>query len=319
MRWNSLKGVPRGSKNGSGAIIRMRTARVIFSRNRSTVSLPFSCGCPRTSPRLHQHAAIWRSSSSWPSASACCGCSSRASTPSGCGRARGARRPPGWPSRFAIYALNVAASVWRWHLLLAAQHVHVRRPSARRFVPRRAVLQQLPAEQHRRRRHPHPRHRPPGALEDARRRPSCSSDRVIGLIALVLVAATGATVGRRACQPRRAAHLGVMAVGRLLRRRRLTAPAVLAPAGFARLLQPLAVFHPEWVGDRIDMLTTVLARFRERPSALASCFAARRVRAGADRGVLRARSPAACTSTSRRGTWRSSCRCRSSCRWCRCR
>ena len=25
MRWNSLNGVPRGSKNGSGAIIRMRT------------------------------------------------------------------------------------------------------------------------------------------------------------------------------------------------------------------------------------------------------------------------------------------------------
>jgi hypothetical protein len=31
MRWNSLNGVPRGSKNGSGAIIRMRTSPVIFA------------------------------------------------------------------------------------------------------------------------------------------------------------------------------------------------------------------------------------------------------------------------------------------------
>ncbi len=50
------------------------------------------------------------------------------------------------------------------------------------------------------------------------------------------------------------------------------APAVLAPAGFSRLLQPLTVFHPEWVGDRIDKLTDVLSRFRERPGAMAACF-----------------------------------------------
>jgi hypothetical protein len=29
MRWYSLKGVPRGSKNGSGASIRMRTSHYI--------------------------------------------------------------------------------------------------------------------------------------------------------------------------------------------------------------------------------------------------------------------------------------------------
>jgi glycosyltransferase 2 family protein len=52
------------------------------------------------------------------------------------------------------------------------------------------------------------------------------------------------------------------------------APAVLAPIGFSRLLQPLTVFHPEWVGGRIDKLTDVLSRFRERPAAIASCFAA---------------------------------------------
>ena len=33
------------------------------------------------------------------------------------------------------------------------------------------------------------------------------------------------------------------------------------------------VFHPECVGGRIENLTNVLARFRDRPRALAGCFA----------------------------------------------
>ena len=53
----------------------------------------------------------------------------------------------------------------------------------------------------------------------------------------------------------------------------VTAPAVLAPAGFGRLLRPLTVIHPEWVGGRIETLTAVLPRFRDRPGALAGCFA----------------------------------------------
>src|SRR5262249_49602009 len=51
-----------------------------------------------------------------------------------------------------------------------------------------------------------------------------------------------------------------------------SAPAVLAPSGVGRLLQPLTVLHPEWVGDRIDGLTAALTRFRERPAAIAGCF-----------------------------------------------
>jgi len=53
----------------------------------------------------------------------------------------------------------------------------------------------------------------------------------------------------------------------------VTAPAVLAPSGVGRLLQPLTIFHPEWVGDRIDNVTSALLRFRARPSAIARCFA----------------------------------------------
>jgi uncharacterized membrane protein YbhN (UPF0104 family) len=49
-------------------------------------------------------------------------------------------------------------------------------------------------------------------------------------------------------------------------------PAGRRRDGFGRLLQPLTVFHPEWVGERINTVTSVLARFRERPGALAECF-----------------------------------------------
>jgi hypothetical protein len=51
-----------------------------------------------------------------------------------------------------------------------------------------------------------------------------------------------------------------------------SAPAVLAPAGVGRLLQPLTVLHPEWVGSRIDSLTATLERFRDHPVSMLSCF-----------------------------------------------
>ncbi|PYP34675.1 MAG: hypothetical protein DMD48_15405, partial [Gemmatimonadetes bacterium] len=52
-----------------------------------------------------------------------------------------------------------------------------------------------------------------------------------------------------------------------------SAPALFAPDGVGRLLRPLTVFHPEWVGARIETLTETLARFRDQPSAMAGCFA----------------------------------------------
>src|SRR5260221_5547173 len=53
MRLNSLNGVPRGSKNGSGAIIRMRTVPMIFARIDDRMSRPFrrmSPDQPESSP-----------------------------------------------------------------------------------------------------------------------------------------------------------------------------------------------------------------------------------------------------------------------------
>jgi uncharacterized membrane protein YbhN (UPF0104 family) len=97
-------------------------------------------------------------------------------------------------------------------------------------------------------------------------------DRGLGLMALVLVAALGATAGVRIHPTAAAPILPVWLWAGFLVGAVASAPAVLAPDGFGRLLQPLTVFHPEWVGDRIEKLTGALVRFRSQPGALAGCF-----------------------------------------------
>jgi uncharacterized membrane protein YbhN (UPF0104 family) len=90
-------------------------------------------------------------------------------------------------------------------------------------------------------------------------------------MALVLVAAVGATAAGQ-LHPAAAPIWPVWLWAGFLIGAAASAPAVLAPDGFGRLLQPLTVFHPEWVGDRIEQLTSALARFRDQPGALAQCF-----------------------------------------------
>ncbi len=94
-------------------------------------------------------------------------------------------------------------------------------------------------------------------------------DRGIGLMGLVLVAAVGATVaGGVGTAP----ALPIWLWTGFLVATLLSAPAVIAPAGVGRLLQPLTVFHPEWVGGRITRITDVLGRFRRRPAAIFNAF-----------------------------------------------
>ena len=108
-------------------------------------------------------------------------------------------------------------------------------------------------------------------------------DRVFGVLALVLVAACGATL---VAQATAAGHTtlplwpswfwsnlpswfwAVFIVGAAA-----GTPALFAPNGVGRLLRPLTILHPEWVGGRISTLTITLGRFRRRPGSLASCFA----------------------------------------------
>ncbi len=98
-------------------------------------------------------------------------------------------------------------------------------------------------------------------------------DRGIGLMGLVLVAAMGATAaGAGAGGTRAIPVLPSWLWAGFLLATLISAPMVLSPAGVGRLLQPLTVLHPEWVGGRITRITDALARFRERPWSLASAF-----------------------------------------------
>ena len=46
----------------------------------------------------------------------------------------------------------------------------------------------------------------------------------------------------------------------------------MMPHGVGFLLRPLKALHQEWVGERIERLTTALSRFRAAPRALINCF-----------------------------------------------
>jgi glycosyltransferase 2 family protein len=170
-----------------------------------------------------------------------------------------------------IFAFNVLAATWRWHLLLRAQHVPMRRRALlASYLTANFFNNFLPSNI--------------GGdfvrIADTARQAGSKTlattvilvDRVLGLMALVLVAALGATaVGR--LHPAAAAPIWpVWLWAGFLLGAAASAPAVFAPDGFGRLLRPLTVFHPEWVGTRIETLTGALARFRDQPSALARCF-----------------------------------------------
>jgi glycosyltransferase 2 family protein len=95
-------------------------------------------------------------------------------------------------------------------------------------------------------------------------------DRGIGLLGLALMAATGASLMQRmAVGPVGPAVLWAgFGVGAMI-----ATPALLMPETVTRLLQPLRVFHQDWVDARIAKLTFALTRFKETPAALAGCFA----------------------------------------------
>ena len=169
-----------------------------------------------------------------------------------------------------IYVINLIASTWRWYILLDAQEVKVRRrwlfgsfmvaSFFNNFLPSNIGGDVI---------------RISDTAKAARSRTLAATvvlmDRGLGLMALVLVAAVGASAAG-AVHPAALPIWPVWLWAGFLAGAAATAPAVFAPAGFGRLLQPLTVFHPEWVGDRIETLTSVLARFGARPRALATCF-----------------------------------------------
>src|SRR4051812_44287384 len=172
----------------------------------------------------------------------------------------------------AIYALNVAASTWRWHVLLRAQDVPARRRTLfgsflvanffNNFLPSNIGGDVIRIRE---------------TAKAARSRTLATTvvlvDRGLGLMGLVLIAALGATMvaGARGQGPSPIWPTWLWAG--FIAGAAVTAPAVYAPEGFGRLLRPLRVVHPEWVGGRIETLISALGRFRQRPIALAGGFA----------------------------------------------
>jgi uncharacterized membrane protein YbhN (UPF0104 family) len=171
-----------------------------------------------------------------------------------------------------VYFLGVLAAVWRWRTLLTAQRVGIGTRNLlnsylvatffNNFLPSNIGGDVIRI-----------RDTAPAAGSKTMAAMVVLIDRALGLLALVLVAALGATaaaeIPQHAPSPIWPSWLWAgFIIGAVA-----GAPAMLAPAGFGRLLQPLTVFHPEWVGDRIERLTGVLARFREEPGSIARCFA----------------------------------------------
>jgi hypothetical protein len=171
----------------------------------------------------------------------------------------------------AVYATSSIAAVWRWNLLLKTQHSEIAFPSLLgTFLVATYFNNFLPSNI--------------GGdvvrIGDTAKRTNSKTlattvvlmDRILGLMALAFVAALGATaIGRlhRVAAP----IWPVWLWAGFLAGAAATTPAVFAPAGFAKLLRPLTVFHAEWVGNRITTLTGALARFGAEPGTLMRAFA----------------------------------------------
>ena len=170
-----------------------------------------------------------------------------------------------------IYAATVVASVWRWHLLLDAQNVHIETNRlAGSYLVALFFNNFLPSNI--------------GGdvirIRDTTRAAGSMTlatavvlvDRGLGLMGLVLVAACGASLAAGGATRGALPIVPAWLWAGFLLGAGLSAPAVLAPAGFGRMLQPLRIIHPEWIDNRIEKITGVLSRFRDRPGALAGCF-----------------------------------------------
>ncbi|HEY2905310.1 MAG TPA: lysylphosphatidylglycerol synthase transmembrane domain-containing protein [Vicinamibacterales bacterium] len=178
----------------------------------------------------------------------------------------------GWLlAALALYFTTVLAATWRWQLLLNAQEVRV---PARRLLGSYLVATFFG------------NFLPSNIGGDVIRirdtaKPAASktlattvvlTDRVMGVVGLALVAALGATVGAGMAGHGRSPIWPSWLWAGFVLAAAVSALIVLAPDAVTRVLKPLTVIHPEWVGGRIETLTSVFQRFRTRPLSLVGCF-----------------------------------------------
>ena len=185
------------------------------------------------------------------------------------GHVRGAS--PAWlAAGLGLYFLMILLSVWRWRILLDAQHIDVRPGRLlnsylvatffNNFLPSNIGGDVI-------------------RVRDTARQAGSKTlattivlmDRGLGLLGLLTIAALGASVaGRLGGQPPVLASMLWLALAAGIG---ASAFAVLMPGGVARLLSPLRLIHQEWVGERIGRLTGALTKFRNAPGALGACLA----------------------------------------------
>ena len=170
-----------------------------------------------------------------------------------------------------LWTMNVAASTWRWHLLLRAQDVQLPRRRLfgsflvanffNNFLPSNIGGDVIRI-----------RDTAPAAQSTTLAATVVLVDRGLGLMGLVLIAAMGASM---------AVSLhgqGVLPIGpswlwlAFFVSAAVAVPAMYAPDTFGRMLRPLAFLHREWVEKQIQHITETLGRFREKPSSLIGCF-----------------------------------------------
>jgi uncharacterized protein (TIRG00374 family) len=178
----------------------------------------------------------------------------------------------GWLAvSLVFYLLSVLVSAWRWGLLLGAQGIPVPfRALVNSFLVAFFFNNFLPSNI--------------GGdvirIRDTAKAAGSKTlattvvllDRGIGLLGLVFIAALGATIAAdrsEAIGPIGPSLLWAgFGVGVTV-----TVAAVMLPHGVGFLLGPLRALHQEWVGERIERLTSALHRFRAAPRALLGTFA----------------------------------------------
>jgi len=176
--------------------------------------------------------------------------------------------PPWLAAALVAYLLMVLMSAWRWDLLLTAQHVRVPyRTLASSFFVATFFNNFLPSNIGGDVVRIADTTRPAGSRTLATT--IVIVDRGIGLLGLILTAALGASLTHLNAGPVNAAMLWIGLIGALA----ISVPAFTTPTVVGRVLQPLKVFHAEWVAARLERLTGALGRFGKRPAALLGCFA----------------------------------------------
>ena len=170
----------------------------------------------------------------------------------------------------SVYLVSIGMSAWRWELLLAAQQIVVRWRTLvvsylvatffNNFLPSNIGGDVI---------------RIADTVKPTGSRTLATTvvlvDRIIGLMALALVAALGTTAAHMPS----AGPIGAVALwGGLGVVTAACAPALIRPDSLQWFLRPLRLIHAEWIDARVQHLTTAFEKFRARPVALLACFIA---------------------------------------------